>query len=141
MPGNEDLELLWSAHGYAPEMPVIIYTGQPSLHSAITSIQLSVTAYLIKPVPFVVLLQHVKTSIGRQQRLRSLSTSGERLHYGQDELAQIDLLTGAIQETIEVLQTTRSAFKSKKLAALRRKLERLIAGAHPEWDDASNSDP
>jgi hypothetical protein len=100
-----------------------------------------VTAYLVKPVPFTVLLQHVKTSIGHQQRLRSISTSGEALRYGQAELEQIDLLTGAIQETIEVLQTTRSAFKSKKLAALRRKLERLIAGAYPERDDASNSDP
>src|SRR5512133_303365 len=71
--GNEDLELVWFVNRHAPAMPVIIYTGQPSLHSAITSIQLSVAAYLVKPIPFSVLLQHVKTSIDRQRHLRRMS--------------------------------------------------------------------
>lgn len=130
--GNEDLELVWFVNQHAPEIPVIIYTGRPSLHSAITSIQLSVAAYLVKPVPFAVLLQHVKTSIDRRRRLMRTSSPDEVSFSGQDELTQIKRLTSAIQETIEVLRSTRSAFKSKKLAALRRKLERLIVNDQPE---------
>jgi DNA-binding NtrC family response regulator len=63
MPGNEGLELVRAAQRLAPGWPVIIYTGHPSLRSAIASRQLSVLSYLIKPVQFSVLLFHVRVSI------------------------------------------------------------------------------
>jgi DNA-binding NtrC family response regulator len=119
IPGNEDLELVWSAYRYAQGMPVIICTGHPSLHSAITSIQLAVAAYLIKPVEFNVLLRYVKEGIA--------SYHDFKLHGSEDTREQIDQLTNAIEETIRVLQDTRSAFKSQQLAALRVKLQQLLA--------------
>jgi DNA-binding NtrC family response regulator len=112
-------------------MPVIIHTRRPSLHSAVASIQLRVTAYLVKPVPFDVLRHHVKTSIGNYH--------DRKLHESEDKIKQIELLTNTIEETIQVLQSTRSSFKSKKLAALRRKLERIMAGKQQEPGDQSNS--
>ena len=127
MPGNEDLELVWCADRCAPEMPIIICTGHASLRSAITSIQLSVAAYLIKPVPSDVLLHHVKASIASDRGINRITASSEGLHDCRDELAQIDLLSSAIKETIEVLQSTRGAFKSQQLAALRVKLQQLLA--------------
>ena len=45
MPGNEEMELVWSARKHVPRMPVIISTGQPTLHSAMAAIELSVAAY------------------------------------------------------------------------------------------------
>jgi CheY-like chemotaxis protein len=132
LPGNEELELVWSAYRSAPGMPVIIYTRHPSLGSAIHSIQLSVTAYLVKPVEFNVLLHYVKEGIANHH--------GFKLHGSEHDMSQIDQLTSAIQETIDALQATRRSFKSRQLAALRRKLERLIAGQRPELDDGRRPD-
>jgi len=97
---------------------VIICTGHPSLRSAIAGIQLSVMAYLIKPVEFSVLLHHVNVSIAAYHDFKQRSYS---------EMKQADRLKSAIEETIETLQSTRNSFKSRRLAALRRKLEHLLA--------------
>jgi DNA-binding NtrC family response regulator len=124
LPGNEELELVETLHQYAQGMPVIIYTGHPSLRSAIASIRLSVAAYLIKPVEFSVLLHHVRVSIANYHDSKS--------YRARNEMKQIDQLTSAIEETIQVLQSTRSSFKSKKLAAIRRKLKGLLECEEPE---------
>ena len=116
MPGNEELELVQAMERYVPGLPVIIYTGHPTLRSAITSIQLPVVAYLIKPVQPEVLLHHVKTSIANYQA----SKRKEEL------LQQTIVYAWAIEETILVLGSTRSSFKSKKLAVLRQQLERIL---------------
>ncbi len=127
MPGNEELELVQAASRCEQGMPVIVYTGYPTLRSAIASIQLPVTAYLVKPVEFSVLLDQVKASIANHPAFKRRGALLESFQIKQDKLDQIDLLTRAIQETIQVLEATRSAFKSKQLAALRRKLERILA--------------
>ncbi|HVP20405.1 MAG TPA: response regulator [Anaerolineaceae bacterium] len=127
MTGNQELELVRAVPIYTEGIPVIIYTAYPSLGTAIASNQLGVFAYFIKPVEFSVLLHHVKMNIANfHNHIRSMGAR-EELQNCQDKLGQIDLLTSAITETIQVLETTKSSFKSKKLAALRRKLERLIA--------------
>jgi DNA-binding NtrC family response regulator len=131
IPGNEHLELVWSVNRYEPGMPIIICTGHPSLRSAVTSIHLSVTAYLIKPVEFNVLLHLVKSCISDYHNFK--------LHGSDDEMKEVDRLRSAIQETIGVLQSTRSSFKSKKLANLRRKLERLLATGLPESNEKRKS--
>jgi DNA-binding NtrC family response regulator len=132
MPGTDELELVRAAQRLAPGMPVIIYTGHPSLRSAIASTQLSVTSYLIKPVPFSVLLFHVRMSIATYHDFIKNPTSAAGLHDCQNERERIDLLENAIEEIIQTLQSTRSAFKSQKLAALRVKLQRLLDRGQPE---------
>ena len=45
------------------------------------------------------------------------------------ECARLSRLQAALQETIEVLEETRSSFKSKKLEVHRKKLIDILAGA------------
>jgi DNA-binding NtrC family response regulator len=118
MPGMEDLDIVRAAHRYAQDMPVIIYTMHPSLRSAIAAIQLRVSAYLIKPVDFSLLLERVRASIANYQTIKQKEMM----------LARTMMFICAIEETIRVLESTRNAFKSRQLAILRRKLERLLAG-------------
>jgi DNA-binding NtrC family response regulator len=122
MPGNEELELVRAARFFAPNMPVIIFTAYPSLPSAIASIQLRVTAYLVKPVEFSTLVQHVKTNIAGYHAFKRKETFVERTM----------VFTWAIEETIQVLADTRNSFKSRRLSGLRRKLERLLASGRTE---------
>jgi DNA-binding NtrC family response regulator len=116
MSGYEKLELVLAAHRYAEGMPVILYTSNPSLETAISSIQFDVSAYLTKPIEYGTLLTQVKVNIANY---RAFKRRGKLLEQSVTYL-------WAIEETIRVLESTRSSFRSIKLAALRRKLERLL---------------
>lgn len=122
IPGQEGTELIQAIEWHAPGMPVIIHTAYPSLQSAIASIQLPVTAYLVKPVQPEVLLQYVDMSIVNYKASKRKESLLERTM----------IFTWAIEDTIQVLESTRSAFKSQKLAALRRQLEQILEGEQNE---------
>jgi DNA-binding NtrC family response regulator len=121
--GDEELELVQTIQWNAPGMPTIIfYTSHPSLQSAAGSIPLPVASYLTKPVHSRVLFQYVKTSIANYKAFKR----------GESLLLRTIVYTWAIEETIQVLEATRSSFKSKKLAALRRQLEQILEGEQNE---------
>lgn len=63
MPGNLELELLNVGRRRYPEVPMIVVTGAPSLHSAIDSVRLGLTDYLLKPVKFEDLLASVRRAL------------------------------------------------------------------------------
>jgi DNA-binding NtrC family response regulator len=179
MPGNEDLALIRQVAEEAGGLPVIIVTGFPSTGSAIASIELPVSAYLLKPVRFDELLARVRVAVSRFQSYQAMRRSEDRLKSWREEMGQIagtkngagvdafltltlrnvmgsltdlemvgEALTGgepagdpchlincprgmelqaAVRETIAVLEETRTAFKSKTLADLRKKLELLLS--------------
>lgn len=60
MPGNLKLELLHAGRGNWPQIPLIVITGVPSMPSAIESIRLGISDYLLKPVKYEDLLGSIK---------------------------------------------------------------------------------
>ncbi|PHQ35869.1 sigma-54-dependent transcriptional regulator [Rhodopirellula bahusiensis] len=70
MPGNLKFELLKEGRTKHSDVPMIVITGAPSLPSAIESVRLGVTDYLLKPVKLEDLLIAVQ---------RSLSQAGQHL--------------------------------------------------------------
>ena len=79
MQANPDLRLVQSAQELDRQMPVILVTGYPSTETAIRSIDLSVMAYLTKPVEFDDLLRHVKLAIARSWNWRAMTAARGRL--------------------------------------------------------------
>ncbi|MFG0254901.1 MAG: sigma-54-dependent transcriptional regulator [Rhodopirellula sp. JB053] len=68
MPGNLKLELLQEGRTAYPETPMIIVTGVPSTESAIESVRLGVTDYLLKPVKLDELLIAVQRALPARGR-------------------------------------------------------------------------
>ena len=69
MPGNLRLELLREQSAAQPHLPIIVVTGVPTLPSAIESIRLGITDYLLKPVKFEDLLVSVRRALaGRRPK-------------------------------------------------------------------------
>lgn len=184
MPGNPDLELIQLVPDIAKGLPVILVTGYPSLDSAMQSVMLHVTAYLVKPVDFDTLLEHVRIAVRKHRLLKDVRTADDRLKQTCDEMAHLrtlleenqsdafydavasfrahtyrniasslmdawsldkgagdfdgdtaralldrptlSTLGDALRKTIDVLNKTKSAFKSKDLGELRRELEELV---------------
>jgi len=195
MPGNPQLELIHRMPDIAEGVPVILVTGYPVLESAIQSIELPVEAYLVKPLDFGQLLEHVNTSVKHSQLYRSVRTIKRRLQYWYEGLASIEQLlkepgqkglsvsldtfleltsqniTGAVSdlthltrglagqtedktschllncprlsslleslaETVEVLEKSKRAFKSKDLGQMRRKLQEVVSKKYKKVDDS-----
>lgn len=63
MPGNLRWELLQAGRHRWSHVPMIVITGVPSLPSAIESLRLGVTDYLLKPVAFPELLTSVRRAL------------------------------------------------------------------------------
>ncbi len=128
VPGNEDLSLIQTVANSNPELPVIICTAYPSLDTAIAAFQLPVTAYLVKPVASHLLIDQVRKSLGYVDQLRRSVKLEERVQICQARVDQAEILfANTLQDTVQILESTRKSFKSKQLAALRRKLERILA--------------
>jgi DNA-binding NtrC family response regulator len=74
MPGNIKLELLKEGRSHWPDIPLIVITGAPSLPSAIESVRLGITDYLLKPVKLEDLLSSIRRALAHRdrQKVRSI---------------------------------------------------------------------
>ncbi|MES2124923.1 MAG: response regulator [Gemmatimonadota bacterium] len=89
MPGNEGLQLVREVAAEAGGLPVIILTGLPTVESAIASIDLPVSAYLLKPVDLPTLFEKAATAIGRFHTYRTMRETEQRMEQWRHELGQI----------------------------------------------------
>ncbi len=69
MPRNAEMRLVTEARRIAGNIPVILVTGYPSLHTAISAAGSSVNAYLTKPLDFTELMGHVRSAIEKADNL------------------------------------------------------------------------
>ena len=77
MPGNYQLELIQSLQTAPVNIPIILVTGYPSLHTAVQSVQLRIVAYLIKPFEISQFLAKVQQAVvhsGIQKSMLGLQT-------------------------------------------------------------------
>lgn len=79
MPRNPDLRVLREARELDSQMPVILVTGYPSMETAIRSIEMSVVAYLTKPLDFGELIPYVRPAIEHSRNRRTLAAVRQRL--------------------------------------------------------------
>lgn len=71
MPGNLKLELLHDHSRRRKHIPMIVITGVPTLPSAIESIRLGITNYLLKPVKVDDLLRSVRDALRHSSQIRA----------------------------------------------------------------------
>ncbi|RCS46459.1 sigma-54-dependent Fis family transcriptional regulator [Bremerella cremea] len=78
VPGNLKLELLREGREKWPEIPLVVVTGVPSLPTAIESVRLGISDYLLKPVKFDDLIASIQRILRPENTSQALNTSGER---------------------------------------------------------------
>ena len=90
MPGNMQFEFLRDVRSRFPMLPIVLVTGYPSVQTAVESLRLSFTDYLLKPVDWPDLRRAVGEAVKKTTMLRMtaavreeasrLVASLERLH-------------------------------------------------------------
>jgi two-component system response regulator HydG len=139
MPGNLKLELLREGRTNWPEVPVIVVTGAPSLPSAIESVRLGITDYLLKPVKYEDLLSAVRRALAHQTRrrpkeARSAAQEGEKTRFPEivGESPQIQDLFEIIERVADtdtnILITGESGTGKEVVASAIHRLSRRSDG-------------
>jgi len=90
MPGNPDLELIKKLPKLAKGMPVILVTAFPSQKSAIESVDLPVTAYMVKPVDLAELKNNIEQAIKRKNLFQSVKDTRQQLEAIQKHIEDFE---------------------------------------------------
>jgi len=71
MPGPNGLEVLKTIHAEFPDLPVVLFTAQPDVHSAVEALRRGATDYLLKPLkPQAVIDRTQAILAGKQEERR-----------------------------------------------------------------------
>jgi len=109
MPGLAGLDVLQVIHASQPNLPVIMFTAQPDLHSAVEALRRGATDYLLKPLLPQALIDRTKSLIASQQverRKRELVLQIENL---KAELQNLE--NGTVVQPLLVLPETERFLK------------------------------
>jgi len=89
LPSNSELEFVRELQKTAPNLPVILITGYPSVETAVPAVQLAVVAYLIKPVPPEELLKVVRQTFDQRRACRSVEAIVHRVEQWHHDLQAV----------------------------------------------------
>lgn len=70
MPGLNGLEVLKIIHAKFPDLPVVLFTAQPDVHSAVEALRRGATDYLLKPLKPQAVIDRTQAILASQQEER-----------------------------------------------------------------------
>jgi len=92
MPGNASLEMIKGIPSLAEGLPTVLLTGQPTVETAMKSVQMRVVAYMVKPPDFTELCNTLTAAIFEYRNLRILNSNRRRLQDWDREIERMQLL-------------------------------------------------
>lgn len=113
LPNMSGLEILKVIHKLFPELPVVLFTAQPDLNSAIEAVREGAVDYLLKPLKPQALIDRTQAILAAQEKDRRKHDIQMQMEALQIELKGLD--------SGEVIQTDQAA---KTLAQVERFLVR-----------------
>jgi DNA-binding response OmpR family regulator len=90
MPGLHGLDTLKLVHEMHPNLPVILFTAQPDLNSAVEALRNGATDYLLKPLKPQVVIDRTKNILATRQREKRKREIVEQIETLQSELKNIE---------------------------------------------------
>jgi DNA-binding response OmpR family regulator len=89
MPGIHGLDALKLITANYPSLPVILFTAQPDVNSAVEALRHGATDYLLKPLKPEVLIERVRTILSNQQKEKRKRDILQQIESLQEELKKI----------------------------------------------------
>ena len=90
MPGMAGLDALKVIHASQPNLPVILFTAQPDMQSAVDALRLGATDYLLKPLQPEVLIERTRAALARQEKERRKREIQSQIESLQTELRNLE---------------------------------------------------
>lgn len=89
MPDMNGLEVLKSIHTKSPDLPVILFTAQPDLHSALEALRHGATDYLLKPLKPQTVIDRTQAVLAEKQEERRKRELQRQIEALQAELSSL----------------------------------------------------
>ena len=102
MPDMSGLEVLKVVHAQYPDLPVVLFTAQPDLNSAIQAMRDGAVDYLLKPLQPKVMIERTKDILARKAKERRK----------RQIQSQIDVLQGELKDLEEREESAQPAMAS-----------------------------
>ncbi len=90
LPDMNGLEVLKTIHSKYPETPVILFTAQPELNSAIQAVRDGASDYLLKPLQPQTLIDRTQAILARQDKERRKRLIQSQINVLQNELKSLE---------------------------------------------------
>ena len=90
MPDVSGLELLKTIHAKFPDLPVILFTAQPDLNSAVEALRRGATDYLLKPLKPQAVIDRTQAILSNKQKERRRREIQRQIESLQTELMALD---------------------------------------------------
>ena len=90
MPDMNGLEALKAIHATYPQLPVILFTGQPDLNSAVSALRHGALDYLQKPLKPEMIIERAKTALANLERERRKKELQAQIEALQTELKNLE---------------------------------------------------
>lgn len=90
MPGMAGLEALKAVHACQPNLPVILFTAQPDMQSAVEALRLGATDYLLKPLQPEVLIERTRVVLAQREKDRRRLEIQSQIESLQAELKNLE---------------------------------------------------
>jgi len=126
MPGLAGLDVLKLIHTYYPSLPVVLFTAQPDLNSAVEALRNGATDYLLKPLKPQAIIERAQTILANQQkenRKREITLQMEAL---QAELKELETNSGGKTGPLQKITTSTDRFLKRGLLVLDLHKRRLL---------------
>ena len=130
LPNISGLEVLKVIHKLFPELPVVLFTAQPDLNSAIEAVREGAVDYLLKPLKPQALIDRTQTILAAQEKERRKHDIQMQMEALQTELKGLDsgeaIQTNPASKTI----TSSERFLVRGKLTLDLHTRRLLIGEH-----------
>ena len=90
MPGMHGMEALKVIHVEYPSLPVILFTAQPDVNSAVEALRHGATDYLLKPIKPEAIIERARSILSKQQREKRKKEIQFQIESLQNELREMD---------------------------------------------------
>jgi DNA-binding response OmpR family regulator len=90
MPEMNGLDVLKTIHEMHPDLPVILFTSQPDVHSAIQALRSGASDYLLKPLKPAHVIERTKSILAKQASLRRKKVIQAQIESLETELRSLD---------------------------------------------------
>ena len=115
MPGLAGLDVLKLIHASYPSLPVVLFTAQPDLNSAVEALRNGATDYLLKPLKPQAIIERAQTILANQQK-----ENRKREITLQIEALQAELKNLESGESIQTTPAQPSVYGKRPLLKTRR---------------------
>jgi DNA-binding response OmpR family regulator len=90
MPGMAGLEALKIIHANHPSIPVVLFTAQPDVNSAVEALRHGAIDYMLKPLKPEIIIERAKAIISNQQRENRKHEIALQIEALQNELKNLE---------------------------------------------------